>query len=131
MNEINNQLCRLSQGEDVAYCNHYGVRVAEQRLLLCQPPKVLLAIWTNDLQTHQDRHRTTPEQMVGIQEHRAAQHIRRHQFHSCFLKNANHVTDKSTANCSECSPFPTLVMKSLTTIRKFTALHSTTTDPSY
>jgi len=77
LNEIDNQLCRPSQGEDVAYCNHYGeglrwrmARVADERFSVRRPPKVLRAVRADDHQAHQDRHRDTPQRMANVQDGR-------------------------------------------------------------
>jgi len=60
-------------------------RVVDERFSLRRPPKVLRAVWGDDLQAHQDRHRATPERMANVQDGRrqsASRQPDRRQLHA-------------------------------------------------
>ena len=86
LGEIDNQLCRLSQGEDVAYCTHYGGgwHVSLTKGFRCVDLRKFY-VPGDDLQAHQDRHRATPERMANVQDGRrqyASRQPDRHQLHA-------------------------------------------------
>ena len=111
LNEIDNQLYRLSQGEDVAYCNHYGegwhvsltkgFRCVDLRKFYVpfgetasKPTKTGIALRLSEWPTFKiavdNLHRDNPAVA---------------NFTPCFL-NQDHVTQQAIAACEECSPFP-------------------------
>ena len=109
LGEIDNQLYRLSQGEDVAYCNHYGggwhvsltkgFRCVDLRKFyvpfgetISKPTKTGIALrlseWPTFKMAVDNLHRDNP--IVA-------------NFTPCFL-NQDHATQQAIAACEECNP---------------------------
>jgi len=111
LNKIDNQLYRLTLGEDVAYCNHYGggwhvlltkgFRCIDLRKFyvpfgetVSKPTKTGIALrlseWLTFKMAVDNLHRDNPAVA---------------NFTPCFL-NQDHATQQAIAACEECSPFP-------------------------
>lgn len=114
LDEIDNQLQKMSQDEDVAYCSHYGggwhasvtkgFRCVDLRKwwlpsgqTVCKPTKSGIAIrlseWPTFKQAVQHLHRDNPTVA---------------NFTPCFL-NQDHTTQQAIAACEECNPFRLIV----------------------
>ena len=111
LDQIDHQLRRLSEGEDVAYCMHYGVawhvsltkgfRCVDLRKFFIptgqrtwKPTKTGIALRLNEWPTFKQAidklHRDNPTVA---------------NFTPCFL-NLDHATPELIATCPECNPYP-------------------------
>jgi len=112
--EIDNQLYRLSQCEDVAYCNHYGggwhismtkgfhcIDLRKGWLPIgetsCKPTKTGIALrlseWPMFKEAIDKQHRDNPNVC---------------NFTPCFLFQ-DHTSQQIIAACRECNPFPSTI----------------------
>ena len=115
LDEIDNQLCKLTQGEDLAYQNHYGggwhvslttgFRCIDLRKFYvpfgettCKPTRTGIALrlgeWPRFMQAIANLHRENPAVT---------------NFVPCFLAQ-DHTTPQGLNSCLECNAFPFTLM---------------------
>jgi len=69
LDQIDGQLRRLSEGEDVTYCMHYGGawHVSLTKGFRCRPTKIFRTRGSDPVEAYKDRHRPTSQRVADVQ----------------------------------------------------------------